>query len=185
MKIIGTLFLSAALLPSPAVKGQQTTQPQPQAAGQHASPAEESFEDAPGFKRLSPEQQDQVRKMMANLHKAMEETRRQLEQEQHQPATRQTPQYNQTPAPPAAGAGCNATAPKKPGWLEKHVHIKPPASVRSQINKTRAGIERKTGISPDVLSPDEIAKQKAANPCPPVTPTAPPTTVAPAPPAKQ
>jgi hypothetical protein len=59
MKSITNVFISAALLLSPAVKGQQIAPPQAQATGQQ--PQSDRLEDDPGFKRLSPEQQEWIK----------------------------------------------------------------------------------------------------------------------------
>ena len=121
------VFITATLI-AVALKAQQETpqgqQPQSekQSTGQQASPAvDDPLEDDPGFKRLSPAQQDWVRKQVDNLNKAIYETRRDMTREQAEQMLAQDQALQQTKQP----AGCNAAPAKKPGWFEKHLHIKP------------------------------------------------------------
>ncbi len=119
--ITATLFAVALKAQQETPQGQQA-QSEKQPTGQQASPAvDDPLEDDPGFKRLSPAQQDWVRKQVDNIHKALEETRRDMTREQAEQMLAQDQALQQTKQP----ARCIATFTKKPGWFHRHFHIKP------------------------------------------------------------
>jgi hypothetical protein len=80
------------------------------------------------------------------------------------------PQQSQPTAKPETGCDATPAPPKAPG---KGFHFKLPKKVQEALDKQRARIERDTGISVPDISPEEIARQAAAKPCPPATPAAP------------
>ena len=72
MKALSTLLLTAALLPLSTVMGQQTTTPQPQEATGQQGPGAR-LEDDPAFQRLSPEQQDCLRRTTSRLNTGVDQ----------------------------------------------------------------------------------------------------------------
>lgn len=76
------------------------------------------------------------------------------------------------PAPQAQAAlpakpDCTLTQPKPPTDGQKHFHFHMPAAVQQTLDKQRAQIENKTGITVPTVSPDDLVKkgQKAPKPC--------------------
>jgi hypothetical protein len=80
MNNITQLIIIAALLLPPAVKGQQSTEPQPQTTGEQAQQAR--VEDDPAFKILSPETQDWARNLRAIIERVIKDKER---EQQHLP----------------------------------------------------------------------------------------------------
>jgi hypothetical protein len=146
---------------SQAEPDRQTAEPRQPPPAEQTSPDPPRIEDDPAFKLLSPAEQEWVMKQIGGLHKAIADTKEQLDQQQ--PAAPQPLRTFHSNHATAPAAGCTAppAPPKKPGWLERHLHIKPPAAVQSRIDKERAGVEKKTGISMDA-SPAAACPPSAA-----------------------
>lgn len=142
-----SLVIVSALIAPVAARAQSTPQTAPPA--QQSAKPYSSLDDDPQFKRLSPEQQELVRKMMQSVGKA-------VAAEQKKPGA--TPN-----AAPAANAqpGCPALPVKKP-----RLHI--PKAVQDAINKQTKQIGGKTGVALDPNAPAQAVNdaQKSA-PCPP------------------
>jgi hypothetical protein len=157
MKCKSLLLLTFALIVPLTARAQSATPATPQQPAKRYS----SLDDDPQFKRLSPEQQDLVRKAMGNLDKAVA-----AEQNTASGAAGAKPQ----PATPSAPAGCVASPVKKPRF-----HI--PRAFQDAINKQAKQIGSKTGVDVDANAPAKAVKDAQAKlpPCPP----------APAAPAKQ
>jgi hypothetical protein len=142
------VFITATLL-AVALKAQQEThqgqqvQSERQPTVQQVSPAVDPLEDDPGFKCLSPAQQEWVRKQVDNLNKAIEETRRDMTREQAEQVLAQDQAKDQRTKRPA---GCNPTPAKKPGWFEKHFHFKP------RVGKGQTGVSS-SGPCPPIFIP--------------------------------
>jgi hypothetical protein len=142
------LLLSALIVPLTA-RAQSATQPTaPQPAKRYSS-----LDDDPQFKRLSPEQQDVVRKAMGNLNNAVATDRK---------AAPVPAGAKPQTATPSAPAGCVASPVKKPRF-----HI--PKAMQDAINKQAKQIGGKTGIDVDSNAPDKAVKDAQAklSPCPP------------------
>jgi hypothetical protein len=142
------LFISALLCPF-AARAQSTTQTAPPAQ-QPAKPYS-SLDDDPQFKRLSPEQQELVRKTMASVDKA-------VAAEQNKPSA--TPK----PAPaPNAQPGCAALPVKKPRF-----HL--PKPLQDAIDKQTKQLGSKTGVALDPNAPaqavNDAQKDAQGKPCP-------------------
>jgi len=154
-----TLFLLiTALLSCTGVRAQST----PPSAQQPAKPYT-SLDDDPQFKRLPPDQQELVRKMMEGVDKAIAAG---------QTNTGASPKAAPNPASPApnaqpAPAGCIASPVKKPKF-----HI--PKSVQDAVNKTTKQIAGKTGVAldPNAAAQTVNSAQKDI-PCPPAPATKP------------
>jgi len=149
MKRKSLLLLFFALLCPLAVRAQSatpTTPPQP-------AKRYNSLDDDPQFKRLSPEQQDIVRKAMGNLDNAVAAERKNAPAPAGPKAQAVTPLVT---------AGCDASPVKKPRF-----HI--PKSVQDAINKQAKQISGKTGVDVDAKAPDKAMKDAQAKqaPCPP------------------
>jgi hypothetical protein len=156
MKSIITLFLCAGLLPSPAARGQQTSQPQ-----QAQPTTTPSLDDDPVFQKLSPEQQAWARRMNDKLNKAVADRRTAISQladeaekqarESASPnaaphyvytatASNNVPAPNAQPAKPAAPSPC-AVTPKKPSFFDKlKQHAK--QTLQKQADKADAQISK-------------------------------------------
>jgi hypothetical protein len=153
MKRTTALAIVSALLLPLAARAQSTPQTAPQSAQQPAKPYS-SLDDDPQFKRLSPEQQELVRKMMASVDKA-------VAAEQNKPGA--TPKA--APPNPASNAqpGCTALPVKKPRF-----HI--PKAVQDAINKGTKQIGSKTGVALDPNAPaqtvNDAQKDAQGKPCP-------------------
>jgi hypothetical protein len=156
-----TLFLLTFVLIVPltarAQTATQTTPPQP--AKRYSS-----LDDDPQFKRLSPEQQDMVRKAMGKLDNAIA-----AEQKNTAAPAGAKPQAATSPVQ----SGCDASPVKKP-----HFHI--PKAFQDAINKQAKQVGSKTGIDVDPNAP-----AKAVNDAQQKLPPCPPTSAAPATPAKK
>jgi hypothetical protein len=152
-----TLFLliTALLLPL-AARAQSATQAAPPAQ-QPAKPYS-TLDDDPQFRRMPPEQQELVRKMMENVGKA-------LADEKNSGATPNTAPKPApaTPAPntPAPQAGCIAPPVKTPKF-----HL--PKPLQDAINKGAKNIGSKTGVALDPNAPAQTVSNAQKNiPCPP------------------
>jgi len=163
MKHIFTMFIGAALLLSPAVKGQQTTQPAA-STPQVQSPATRSVEDDPDFQKLSPEMQQKVRQFDQMLKEAIAN-----EKKASAPSiyTYPTPQPQQT-AKAVAESTC-VVVPKKKGWLatakkqlEKMAKAQA-AKADAEIGKATNG-NVKPGVQETTTSAIDQANQP--QPCP-------------------
>jgi len=144
------LLITALLLPLAARA--QSTAPTPA-----QQPAKPSFEDDPQFKRLPPEQQELVRKMMENLDKAVAD-------EKNAGATPKAAPVNPASNAKVPQSGCIAPPVKKPKF-----HI--PKTVQDAINKGAKNIGSKTGVDLDPNAPAQTvndAQKNIGNPCPPV-----------------
>lgn len=141
-----TLF---ALLASTGARAQSTTQAAPPAQ-QPAKPYS-TLDDDPQFKRLSPEQQEIVRKMMESADKAIAAEKKTGAPPQAAPA-------NPVPAPNAQ-PGCTPLPMKKPKF-----HI--PKSVQDAINKQTKQIGSKTGVDVDPNAPAQTVNAAQGKPCP-------------------
>jgi len=145
------LLISALLLPL-AARAQSTTQAAPQPAQQPTKPYS-TLDDDPQFKRLSPEQQEFVRKMMESVDKAVAAEKN----------TGTTPKaVPPSPAPaPNAQPGCTVLPVKKPRF-----HI--PKAVQDAINKQTKEVGSKTGVALDPNAPAQAVNDAQKNaPCPP------------------
>jgi hypothetical protein len=141
MKTKTLLLLTFALLVPLAARAQSATPTTPPQPAKRYS----TLDDDPQFKRLSPEQQDMVRKAMGNLDTAI--------------AVEQT---NGSKPAPVAQAGCVASPIKKPRF-----HI--PKAVQDAINKQAKQVSGKTGVDVDANAPAKAVKDAQAKlpPCPP------------------
>jgi hypothetical protein len=148
MKRKSLLLLFSALLCPLAVRAQSATTPQP-------TKQTTSIENDPQFKRLSPEQQDLVRKTMQNLDKAV------AAEQKTAPAPAAA---KAQPAAPSVPEGCIASPVKKPRF-----HI--PKAFQEAINKQAKQIGGKTGVDVDPNAPAKAVKdaQEKLPPCPPST----------------
>jgi len=147
-----TLFLliTALLLPL-AARAQSATQAAPPAQ-QPAKPYS-TLDDDPQFRRMPPEQQELVRKMMENVGKA-------LADEKNSGAT---PNTAPKPAPNTQPAltGCIAPPVKTPKF-----HL--PKPIQDAINKGAKNIGSKTGVALDPNAPAQTVSNAQKNiPCPP------------------
>jgi hypothetical protein len=137
LAIVSALFLAAAA-------GAQSTTPQP---------APSTLDNDPAFKRLPPEQQELMRKIMANVNKAVADER----------TAPPAPPKLAPPAPPAP-TGCTAAPVKPPKF-----HI--PKALQDAINKQVKQVSKQTGVDVDPNAPAQAVKDAQKNiPCPPVTP---------------
>jgi hypothetical protein len=145
-----TLFLLTFALIVPLTAGAQSATPTAP-----ATPAKRysSLDDDPQFKRLTPEQQDIVRKAMGNLDKAVA-----AEQNTTSTPAAAKPQ----PATSAVQTGCDASPVKKPRF-----HI--PKAFQDAVNKQAKQIGGKTGVDVDANAPAKAVKdaQTKLPPCPP------------------
>jgi hypothetical protein len=119
-------------------------------------PKASSIEDDPQFKRLSPEQQELVRKTMQNLDKAVADDRKNGANSGLKPGL----------AVPFAQTGCTATPAKKPRFH--------PKAVQDAIDKQAKQIGGKSGVDLDSKAPGQVLKGAQGKPCPsapPATPT--------------
>lgn len=149
------LLLSALIVPLTA-RAQSVSQPSsPQPAKRYSS-----LDDDPQFKRLSPEQQDVVRKAMGNLDRA-------VAAEQNTAPAQAAAKLQ--PATPPVQTGCDASPVKKPRF-----HI--PKAFQDAINKQAKQVGGKTGVDVDANAPAKAVKDAQAKlpPCPP-SPAAPAT----------
>jgi len=152
----------ALLLPL-AARAQSTT-PTPQPAKPYST-----LDDDPQFKRLPPEQQELMRKIMANVNKAVEDERN------TPPAQNHSGDATTPPKPATPPSGCAALPVKKPKF-----HI--PKAIQDAINKDAKQIGAKTGVAVDPNAPQKTLDDVQKNaPCPP----APGVPAAPAKPANQ
>jgi hypothetical protein len=149
MKRKTLLLLFSALLVPFAARAQTNPPASP--------PSKTSIEDDPQFKRLSPEQQEFVRRAMRNLDKAVAEDRKNGANPGAKPGL---------PAPPAQ-AGCIATPAKKPRF-----HL--PKAVQDALDKQAKQIGGKSGVDMDSKAPGQVLKDAQGKPCPPATPATPP-----------
>jgi hypothetical protein len=138
-------LLFTALLSFTGARAQSTQQP----AQQQAAPYN-TLDNDPAFKRLPPEQQELVRKIMANVDKAVADER--------------TVSPTALPAPPKTAtppSGCVALPVKKPGF-----HI--PKALQDAISKQAKQVSKQTGVDLDPNAPAQAVNdaQKGA-PCPP------------------
>jgi len=163
------LLLSALILPL-AARAQSTPPVSSQTTEQPAKPTS-TLEDDPQFKRLSPEQQELVRKMMGGVDNAIAADRNapaNPDDLKPRPAVPSVPgpaktatANNVPPANTPAPAGCTALPVKKPKF-----HI--PKSVQDAINKGAKNIGGKTGVDLDPNAPAQTVKDAQKNiPCPP------------------
>jgi len=134
------VLLFSVLLCPLAVRAQSATPTTPPQPAKRYS----SLDDDPQFKRLTPEQQELVRKAMGNLDSAI--------------AVEQT---NGGKLAPAAQAGCEASPVKKPRF-----HL--PKAVQDAINKQAKQIGSKTGVDVDANAPAKAVKDAQGKPCPAV-----------------
>jgi hypothetical protein len=139
-----TLLITALLCPL-AARAQST----PQTAQQPAKPYS-SLDDDPQFKRLSPEQQELVRKMMASVDKA-------VAAEQNKPGA--TPKVAPPNPAPNAQPGCTALPVKKP-------RFRIPKAVQDAINKQTKQLGSKTGVALDPNAPAQAVNDAQGKPCP-------------------
>jgi hypothetical protein len=137
------LLFSALLVPFAARA--QTNPPAPQ-------PPKASIEDDPQFKRLSPDQQEFVRRAMQNLDKAVAQERK----DGANPGTK--PGSPVQPAQP----GCVAIPAKKPRF-----HL--PKAVQDALDKQAKQIGGKSGVDLDSKAPGQVLKDAQGKPCPPAT----------------
>ena len=114
------------------------------------------MEDDPQFKRLSPDQQEFVRRAMQNLDKAFAE-------EQKNGAN---PGAKQGAAVPPTQPGCAATPAKKPRF-----HL--PKAVQDALDKQAKQLGGKTGVDLDSKAPGQVLKDAQGKPCPPAAPATP------------
>jgi len=142
-----TLFLLFSALLYPLAARAQTNPAIP-------PPTARSIEDDPQFKRLSPEQQELVRKAMQNLDKAVADDRKNGANPGVKPGLAVAP----------AQTGCTATPAKKPRF-----HL--PKAVQDAIDKQSKQIGGKTGVDLDSKAPGQVLKDAQGKPCPPATPT--------------
>jgi hypothetical protein len=144
MKRKTLLLLFSALLVPLAARAQTNPSTPPPSSG--------SIEDDPQFKRLSPDQQELVRKAMGNLDKAIADDRKNGANPDTKP---------RLPVPPMQ-AGCDASPLKKPRF-----HL--PKAVQDAINKQAKQIGGKTGVDVDPKAPAQAVKdaQEKLPPCPP------------------
>ena len=143
-------IVSALMLPL-AARAQSTPQPAPPAQ-QPAKPYS-TLDDDPQFKRLTPEQQELVRKMMGSVDKG-------VAAEKNTGATQKAVPPNPAPAPNTQ-PGCTAMPLKKPRF-----HI--PKAVQDAINKSAGKLGSKTGVALDPNAPAQAVNDAQKNvPCPP------------------
>lgn len=146
-----SLALVSALLCQLAARAQSTPQAAPQSEQQQPKPYS-TLDDDPQFKRLSPEQQELVRKMMESVNKAIA-----ADEKQTGPAPKAAP------ANPAlvlnAQPGCTALPVKKPRF-----HL--PKAVQDAINKQTKQIGSKTGVDLDPNAPAQTVNDAQGKPCP-------------------
>jgi hypothetical protein len=149
MKCKSLLLLTFALIVPLTARAQSPTP----ATRQQPAKRYSSLDDDPQFKRLSPEQQDLVRKAMGDLDKAVA-----AEQNTASGPAAAKPQ----PATPSTPAGCVASPVKKPRF-----HI--PKAFQDAINKQAKQIGSKTGVDVDANAPAKAVKDAQAKlpPCPP------------------
>jgi hypothetical protein len=140
-----------------ALRAQTATPP-----SQSAPPSAGKLEDDPAFKKLSPEEQAWVRDMTDRLHKAIAaKDTAAIDQIQKEIA-----QHNAKNGVPA---GCVATAPKKPSFLDR---LKQYAqrTVIAQAGKADAKIAQKSGGNVDAGAQDAtataISQANQPKPCP-------------------
>jgi hypothetical protein len=159
MKLRTPILFITALLSSAGARAQSST-PAPQ---QQQVKPHDPFEDDPAFKRLPPEQQEMVRKIMENTKAA-------IDAERSKPVTPPTaapaipPMPPVKPAPPAPPTGC-AAAPVKPPKF----HI--PKALQDAINKQVKQTAKQTGVDLDPNAPAQAVKDAQKNiPCPPAIP---------------
>jgi hypothetical protein len=143
-----TLLLLFSALLVPFAARAQTNPPAPQ-------PPKASIEDDPQFKRLSPEQQQLVRKAMQNIDKA-------VATEKNTAAAPKAAPPN-TATAPNAQPGCTASPVKKPRF-----HL--PKAVQDAIDKQAKQIGGKTGVDLDSKAPGQVLKDAQGKPCPPAPP---------------
>ncbi len=150
-----TLLLLTFALLAPFAARAQTNPPTP-------PPSKASIEDDPQFKRLSPEQQELVRKAMQNIDKAV------AAEGNASAAPKATPP---NPAPALnAQPGCTTLPVKKPRF-----HL--PKAVQTAINKHAKQIGGKTGVDLDPNAPgqavNDAQKDAQGKPCPSPAPATP------------
>jgi len=139
LTIVSALFLAAA------ARAQSST-PAPQPATPY-----NTLDNDPAFKHLPPEQQELVRKIMANVNKAVADVH----------AAAPAPPK---PAPPAPPTGCTAAPVKPPKF-----HL--PKALQDAINKQVKQTAKQTGIDLDPNAPAQAINDAQKNiPCPPAIP---------------
>jgi len=150
MKRTLSLVIVSALFLAAAARAQST----PQTPQQPAKPYN-TLDDDPQFKRLSPEQQELVRKMMQSVDKAI------AEEKKTGAAPKAAPVILPLPQPPTAQPGCAAGPVKTPKF-----HL--PKALQDAINKQTKQLGKQTGVDIDAGAPAQAVKdaQKSA-PCPP------------------
>lgn len=154
------LLLFSALIVPCASRAQPATQPiTPQPAKRYSS-----LEDDPQFKRLSPEQQDMVRKAMGNLDNAVA-----AEQKSAPASAAAKPQ----PATPTVQTGCDASPVKKP-------RFRIPKAFQDAIDRQAKQVSGKTGVDVDPNAPAKAVKDAQTK-----LPRCPPASAAPAQPVKK
>jgi hypothetical protein len=145
MKHIFTMFIGAALLLSPAVKGQQTTQPAA-STPQVQSPATRSVEDDPDFQKLSPEMQQKVRQFDQMLKEAIAN-----EKKASAPSIYTYPTPQTQPGAKAVAESTCVVVPKKKGWRAAvKQHLESMAKAQAARVDAQIGKDTKGTVDPGV-----------------------------------
>lgn len=158
MKRTPSLAIFSALFLAAAARAQSSTPPAPQPAIPY-----NALDNDPAFKRLPPEQQEMVRKIMENTKAAID-----AERSKPIPSSKTTAPAipPMKPAPPAQSTGCAVAPVKTPKF-----HI--PKALQDAVNKQVKQVGKQTGVDLDPNAPSQAVKDAQKNiPCPPVTPAA-------------
>jgi len=139
--MVSALFLAAA------ARAQSTPSSTPQPAAPY-----NILDNDPAFKNLPPEQQELVRKIMANVNKAV------ADEHTGSPTLPAAP-----PKPATPPSGCAALPVKKPKF-----HI--PKVMQDAINKQTKQVSKQTGVDLDPNAASQAVNDAQKNaPCPPAT----------------